>query len=133
MQQGCQILIAKILFAALDDEGRVSRVARHAEDARFGLRSRQMFSHAPSSRFCTSFRKRSDNLRSRAMHFIEIQNISRGAYRALSRQKPIQMEIRSSGSTTEVITVLLRLHSKSASTCRYCRLSSTPFNMVRTR
>lgn len=32
-----QIPIAKILFAALDDEGRVPRVARHAEDERLGL------------------------------------------------------------------------------------------------
>ena len=51
-----QIPIAKILFAALDDKGCVSRVARHAEDERLGLRRRQLFMHAPSSRVCTSFR-----------------------------------------------------------------------------
>lgn len=56
VQLGFQIPIAKILFAALDDKGRVSRVARHAEDERFGLRRRQLFIHAPSSRVCTSFR-----------------------------------------------------------------------------
>lgn len=58
VELGFQIPIAKILFAALDDEGRISRVARHAEDERLGLRRRQLFMHAPSSRFCTSFRKR---------------------------------------------------------------------------
>ena len=40
---GFQAAIAIILFAALDDEGRVYRVARHAEDHRLGL-----FPHAPS-------------------------------------------------------------------------------------
>jgi len=57
VQHRFQIPIAKILFTALDDEARVSRVARHAEDERLGLRRRQVFSHAPSSRFCTSFKK----------------------------------------------------------------------------
>lgn len=43
MKQGFQATIAIILFAALDDEGRVYRVARHAEDHRLGL-----FPHTPS-------------------------------------------------------------------------------------
>lgn len=49
VELGFQIPIAKILFAALDDKGRVSRVARHAEDERLGLRRRQLFIHAPLS------------------------------------------------------------------------------------
>lgn len=57
VQRRIQIPIAKILLTALDDEARVSRVARHAEDERLGLRRRQVSSHAPSSRFCTSFKK----------------------------------------------------------------------------
>lgn len=63
VQRRFQIPIAKILFAALDDEARVSRVARHAEDERLGLRRRQVSIHAPSSRFCTSFKKKQNETR----------------------------------------------------------------------
>lgn len=48
VQLGFQISIAKIFSAALDDKGCVYRVARHAEDERFGL-GRQLFVHAPSN------------------------------------------------------------------------------------
>lgn len=48
VELGFEVAIAKILFATLDDKGRVYRVARHAEDERLGLRRRQLLFHAPS-------------------------------------------------------------------------------------